>query len=894
MPPSTTPAGDAARGPEPAASPPGPPDPTDDPTADRPGPAWEDRADDPEDGHSGEAWRTRLAGHGRRAGVIALTLLVVTLGLGFGLTRLTFTTGQDNYLNSDSRIARDNVEYQSLFGGQAMVTAFEVTPGSRLVDLFTAHNIALFRSLQKDLDADARIESVVTPLTALEFTDNLVRGGGGNVLASPAAKILLGAQARDPDPASAQRRLADSLTTLQRIQSVPENRRTVENPAWVDILLHDNTGAIRKSLRPFFPTASAAQMVTRLRGNASLTAEGDGARVVERATAGLRVDHASLTTTGAPVLLRNINNYLRGGFLTLGAISLALMAGLLLAAFAVRWRLLPLGVVAVGLIWAFGLAGYIGVPLSVVTIAGLPVLLGVGIDFAVQLHSRIEEVARRDRAGRGAVAAALRGLMPALVVATIAAVLAFLALEFSQVPMIRDFGTLLALGLPVVVAATVLLLALSLGARERARPTRPREHTHGPLGRLVIRLGGLPRITAIPLVVAAVAIFVGGIAADDRLTIQTDPEKWVNQNSQVIKDIHTLRAQTGSASELGVYVRSPNVFDDATADFVGRFANTQLATHPDDLLDASSLVTIVSYLMEVPNTTVIMPTGQDVRLAYEVAPPDIARSTVNTQHQALNIIFRTGSGSLDRRAAVVDDIRAHTRPPAGVQATPSGLAVVGTALVETFDHNRVELTYYALAAVLVLLALYHRGPVRAVLSVVPVLIAVGLSSLVALGLGVDLSPLTAVSGPLVIALCTEFTTLLVLRHLEERSRGRSPLEAIEATAGRTGRAFLVSALAAVFGVGVLAFSSLPLLRDFGLLVALNVAVALLSALVVLPPLLVWADERGWVHRDETKRPINGYSATGIEPSTPATGASDSGGTPVPPDVSPGHRATRSG
>ncbi|MDQ1649568.1 MAG: hypothetical protein QOG60_1625, partial [Frankiaceae bacterium] len=28
--------------------------------------------------------------------------------------------------------------------------------------------------------------------------------------------------------------------------------------------------------------------------------------------------------------------------------------------------------------------------------------------------------------------------------------------------------------------------------------------------------------------------------------------------------------------------------------------------------------------------------------------------------------------------------------------------------------------------------------------------------------------------------------------------------------------------------------------------ALNVAVALLSALVVLPPLLVWADEKGWV------------------------------------------------
>jgi uncharacterized membrane protein YdfJ with MMPL/SSD domain len=49
-------------------------------------------------------------------------------------------------------------------------------------------------------------------------------------------------------------------------------------------------------------------------------------------------------------------------------------------------------------------------------------------------------------------------------------------------------------------------------------------------------------------------------------------------------------------------------------------------------------------------------------------------------------------------------------------------------------------------------------------------------------------------------------------------------------------------------VAVLSFSSLPLLRDFGRIVAMNVTVALLSALVVLPPLLVWADKRGWVSR----------------------------------------------
>ena len=83
--------------------------------------------------------------------------------------------------------------------------------------------------------------------------------------------------------------------------------------------------------------------------------------------------------------------------------------------------------------------------------------------------------------------------------------------------------------------------------------------------------------------------------------------------------------------------------------------------------------------------------------------------------------------------------------------------------------------------------------------------------------------MTAVGGPLVVAACTEFTSLILLRFVEERRRGLAPREAVDVAASRTGRAFIVSALTAIAGVAVIATSSLPLLRDFGLIVALNVA-----------------------------------------------------------------------
>ena len=84
-------------------------------------------------------------------------------------------------------------------------------------------------------------------------------------------------------------------------------------------------------------------MVVRLPGNLDIETEGKAAQLVEDATADLEFGDATVSTTGAAVLLRDLNDYLTGGMLVLGAIAVGLMVIILLVAFDVRWRLLPLG-----------------------------------------------------------------------------------------------------------------------------------------------------------------------------------------------------------------------------------------------------------------------------------------------------------------------------------------------------------------------------------------------------------------------------------------------------------------------------------------------------------------------------------------------------------------------
>jgi predicted RND superfamily exporter protein len=475
-------------------------------------------------------------------------------------------------------------------------------------------------------------------------------------------------------------------------------------------------------------------------------------------------------------------------------------------------------------------------------------MLGIGIDYAIQMHARVEEEVVIDRADHP-IQETSRNLGPALLVVTFDAIFAFAALRFAKVPMLREFGLLLAVGVAAICVNSIIAPLAILGIREYKSPTKRKDFREGPLGRLVVWLGSVPAAAAVFLAIASLLIFAGGIITEDKLVLQTDPIQWVNQHSQVIKDLNVVDRETGSSSELGVFLRAKNDFSDKTVGFMDEFTRGQLEKHPRTLLTGTSIVEIVSDLTDVPGATHLKPTGEQVKAAYDVAPKDIQLSTANPSAGALNLVFRTGPSGLDERAVVVREIRKTTHPPAGVSATPSGLAVVGVGLLDNLEANRILLTYLAILFVFLFLSVRLRSIIRALLSLVPVLIAVGAASLLAYMLDLKLSPMTAVGGPLVVAACTEFTSLILLRFVEERRRGLLPRPAMNVTASRTGRAFIVSALTAIAGVAVIATSSLPLLRDFGIVVALNVTVALLSALVVLPPLLVWADTKHhWVSR----------------------------------------------
>jgi uncharacterized protein len=794
---------------------------------------------------------------GKRAGTVAMVGLLVTLLLGFGITKLRFTTSNSDYLNNNDPAWINNVNYEKVFGGDPMAVLFTMKPGTTVDNLLTPHNQVEFRSIASRLSQDPWVFSAVTPMDALQFGQKLLSSPTGSPLASPAFQLLQSAIARDPNPVDRQKR-AHYLTQegIQLAKTQPSDQ-VLSNPQWMHFVIHEMNGGIRQSLVTFVHDDHHALLAVYLKGDLNINQETTAAASVTKIISSAHFQNVTTITTGVPALLKTINDYLKHGIIVLALLAGLIMVTILLLSFTVRWRLLAFAIVAVGLVWGFGLVGYFHVPLTLATIAALPVLLGVGMDYAIQMHSRVEEEVVLARAAHP-IQAAARGLGPALLVVTFDAVFAFMALWFAKTPAIREFGSLLVIGIIAVCVCSIIATLAVLGIREYKSPTKGKDFSQGRLSRVVVFLGSLPERSAIPLAIVSVVILLSGIAVEGKLALQTDPIQWVNPHSQAIKDIKHLKAATGSDNEIAMRINTDKPWSDQTINYVVAFSHQLERRYPNALFPAAGLVNTIDQFTTVMGQHDVPPTGAEMQGIYLIAPPGILKTTVADNGAALNVIFLGRTNTLDQLQPVVKDLQGGINPPPGITVAPGGIATVGVGLIQNLEKSRVQLTYLAILFVGAFLTIRLRSLIRALLSLVPVLVAVGAVSLIGVAFHLKLSPVTAVAGPLVVAVCTEFTSLILLRFVEERGRGMSPRDAMDTTARRTGRAFMVSGMTAIAGVAVLGLSSMPLLSDFGIIVAINITVALLSALVVLPPILVWADQRNWVSRGLIKSPPPPY------------------------------------
>jgi len=124
--------------------------------------------------------------------------------------------------------------------------------------------------------------------------------------------------------------------------------------------------------------------------------------------------------------------------------------------------------VLVGVVIALGLTAVFVGSLNLLTSPCFVILIGMGIDFAIHLITRIREERRLGAEPRVATQTALRETGPAILTGAITSAVAFAALAFTDLKATSELGITTAMGLSAVLIATLVLVPLLLGNSKTA------------------------------------------------------------------------------------------------------------------------------------------------------------------------------------------------------------------------------------------------------------------------------------------------------------------------------------------------------------------------------------------------------------------------------------------
>ncbi len=464
-----------------------------------------------------ESWLGTVAGWAaRHARVVLAVALVLAVAAAVGATRIPTDAGVGTLVDSDTSTYRATEQVRKVFGEEPVV----VLARGDLQRLILTNNI--FRLLRLEGCLAGKVPKGATPLpgacTELAELDPVEFLSGPATFLNEAV-VQIDTQLRrlaKHVPAARLQEFLLAVATKYGITSAP----SIDNEEFVATVVFDLSrarGTPKARLSYLFPNSHSAQIVIRLKPGLSQSERDRALGLIEAAVAETTPRQAcaengkaapcfvlrggSYVVSGAPVVVAGLARALKDALLLLFAVALVVMALTLLLVFRSRLRLLPLALALAAAAIVFGLLGLFGGSLTMASIAVLPILIGLAVDYAIQFQARFDEATASGLEGAEAARGAASSGGPTIAIACLATAAGFLALQLSPTPMIRSFGWLLDAGiliafvLALIAGSAALSLrrrtsgALRLGERrsspgwhgERCRERRPRPRPQAPL-----------------------------------------------------------------------------------------------------------------------------------------------------------------------------------------------------------------------------------------------------------------------------------------------------------------------------------------------------------------------------------------------------------------------------
>ncbi len=521
--------------------------------------------------------------------------------------------------------------------------------------------------------------------------------------------------------------------------------------------------------------------------------------------------------------------------LLVGLAALLIVLMLYLNFRSLRGALLPLLAVAIGIVWAVGAMGWLNAPLTLLNVIGLVAILAVGSSFSLHLLGRyVYELAMgRDRDQAIGLAVSETGL--GVLISGVAISAAMTTLVLSSIPTVRAMGLLTAGGVMAALVASLLLLPAIL----HLLPVPRRLPAHdgpsalsGPLRRLSRFIARRRRAI---LVAAAALAAIGAIGAT-RIVPDTAVLGYFRKDSALRQNFDRVAHVFGGTSQVEVQVkgdltdpellRAMLAFERGVDAIPGVGASTSIA---DVIQTIHAALTGASGL---PDTSQAV--AQEL-LVYQMS------GNVSDITQLLTLDHRQGLIQITTSASSTEQVQRILRGVESVAATTigrhaelgyTGPMLLQLAIQDALLHDFIVSLTLAIGLVVIIDSLV-RSLRAALVTILALLVTIVLQYGVLGYLGLPLDLATMLLGTLAIGV-GDYAIHLTVRYMEERRLGHTPEDAMEQSLTTSGRSIAFTALTLGAGFAALITSNFVPIRTLGMLMDFTVVSIGVMSLTVLP------------------------------------------------------------
>jgi hypothetical protein len=746
-------------------------------------------------------------------GIIGVVFIIALVGM----TMITMQTGNDTYLDKNSPEGIVNTQYTNTFNADSIILIVKTS------DPLNPQVLAYLDRLEGDIRQQQNIASVSSIVDILKSENNGVL---------PQSKGQIDA-------------LVQQIPAATRQVADPSNVLTLVQVPLVEGLSDDTEAATLNNIQSLVDTSQPPAGVTvEVSGMPAFTTQ-------MKAAMGSQIG----VLIGAAMIL------------------MVIVMGLLFSY--VSYRFLPVVFVGLGLTTALGLMGLAGIQLNMAVLGAFPVMIGLGIDYAIQFHARLDEEARKGSLD-DAVYMTITRTGPAVMYAMLATSLGFAAMFISTIPMIQSFGLVAMIGIMscycislvgIPAVAQVIhytpkqktpTVCYAVGDEACATLPAPKKKSWS-YGQFLTSTSVKIAKNPVPILLIAALIAVIGFQIDPLIAIEANQNNFVPSDMPAKIQMDEVTNVLGSASTADFYVQGGRVTDFDTILWMKSFQDFELSTH-SELTSATSIVTyVLAYNGGVmPQTQSQLDAVLD-KIPSSVKDQYISGSMIGVIHFGMINLQIPQEENL--KEVMVSDIT-FLQPPPGITVQPVGSFDIFTTLIGGLSSSKDEMTYLGFALIFVFLALVYRH-IHAISPLIPIVLVVGWNSVAMYILGISYSPLTATLGSMTIGVAAEYTILVMERYTEEEERLHDHIAAIQESVNRIGTAITVSGLATFFGFSALCLASFPITSNFGVSTLIAVGFSLIGAIFIMPAVLsLMGQFTEWMERRKsaTHKAENGDSS----------------------------------